>query len=72
MVNTRIDQMEAEMKKLKEAPKGASQVDLNDTFGNKSIGVDLSPLKGGGDKQSSKDATPTAFPPISLGNLLKK
>ena len=64
MVNTRIDQMEKELKKLKEQPKGGntSQLDLNDTFGNnKSIGMDMSPLK-----PSGKDAAPTAsiFPLI--------
>ena len=71
MVNTRIDSMEAELKKLKDGQKGASHVDLNDTFGNnKSIGIDLSPLKG----DKPKDASPNTImlPPISLGALLKK
>lgn len=74
MVNTRIDSMEAELKKLKEGQKGASHVDLNDTFGNnKSVGIDLSPLKVKGD--NPKDTTPNTsnfLPPISLGALMKK
>lgn len=63
--------MEKELKKLKEQPRGgASQVDLNDTFGNKSLGIDISPLKSM--DKNTKDATPQPFPGINLGSLLNK